>query len=365
MFFLGLILSEILHPDFDKLGVVIYGGLGLSYLLMRGKTTYTQIELFFLLFVFYLFVSIPLYKHMAYTPVYSALFFLHFGILNYILINRSANSEYIKNLFITFVNWQSVVAVIGIIDFLLFYYGITSPIRDYDVSWKTDSLYSNPNPFGIMSAIALLLAINGYVSNKRYLPFAAVVNGLAIICSGSTMAILLPGVFYIAKLPAKIVLLTATICSLIVMVVLLSNGTQIDYIGLFNKRIEIWLYGLQMWESSPYVGIGTGNFQLYSYLIPGNEIIDNRYGLHSLYMWLIVETGVIGTIIFGIFIWRYFYSVQKYRKAKFLVPFMLVLLASQITEFYLDHEEIFILIFWATVAASIARTELSENKQYV
>ncbi len=364
VFFLSLLFSDVVYPSLDKVGVIIFGVLGLSYLIKYKKMDFHYVEFFFLLYVLYLMVTVLLYDNIGNALFYIVLFMLQYGMLNYILVKKKMDSGYIEKSFFSFINWQSVVALVGVLDFIFYYYGFQSPIRDYTYSWKTDSFYSNPNPFGIMSAMVLSLMMSGCMCQKKLKYFIISVNVLAVLVSGSSMALMLPVVFFVLKIVVDKKILVIMSVAFCFFVFLFSIAVPIDYSDFFNKRLEIWSYGVQMWETSPYIGVGTGNFQIYNYLIPGNDSIDSRYGMHSMFMWLFVETGVFGLLIFLLFVSSVFYFARKYKRDQFLVPLVLVLLVSQVTESFLDHEEIFVMIFWIVIASSMSEKSwyLNERK---
>jgi len=79
--------------------------------------------------------------------------------------------------------------------------------------------------------------------------------------------------------------------------------------------------------------------------------VDENYGLHSLYLWLLVETGLVGLLIFSLYV--FLVLVNAKHKNVFVYTFVLALL-SQLTEFYLDHVEVFSLLFFILVVKIIS-----------
>ncbi len=88
-------------------------------------------------------------------------------------------------------------------------------------------------------------------------------------------------------------------------------------------------------------------FQNNAEIIVNETVKENIWGLHSMFLWLLVETGIVGIIIYIIFIaniLRLKNVPQKYKKL------FLIILFSQITEFFLDHVEYFQLLYYFKIA---------------
>jgi len=367
VFYISLILAEIVDKDFDKVGVLICGILGLVYLIIDGRRIVYFPELWYLIFTIYLAFAAVYYVNAWNALMYSLYFLLQYGVLNYFVVKNNNNNLYLIRSVVIFLYWQTAVAAIAVIDFTLYQYGVISVIRDYLVSWKSDSFYSNPNPLGIISAIVLVIMLGGYSRRVKHKKTIFVINALAVAVSGSSMAIGLVFVYavYLVLLNARALILLSFVILLpvllIVLVITLDLSVTYDVENLFNKRLEIWGHGLRMWESSPFVGIGTGNFQILSLTQDGSTVFAGKYGMHSLYMWLIVETGVIGSILFFMFVFSFMITRNNRNVKQFVLPVFVILMISQISEFYLDHEEIYILVFWMVVATGLSRGHVKKS----
>jgi O-antigen ligase len=57
------------------------------------------------------------------------------------------------------------------------------------------------------------------------------------------------------------------------------------------------------------VGLGFNNFSVYYELVTGKT----NWGPHSFYVALIVETGLVGTAVFAVFLWYLFRRLQRAR----------------------------------------------------
>jgi len=66
-------------------------------------------------------------------------------------------------------------------------------------------------------------------------------------------------------------------------------------------------------ETHPLFGLGLNNFSVYYEFVTGKD----NWGPHSYYVALLVETGLIGTILFGAFLWWVF---RRLRAARMIDP---------------------------------------------
>lgn len=79
------------------------------------------------------------------------------------------------------------------------------------------------------------------------------------------------------------------------------QGTVEDggFDGSTEKRLELYRAGVDMWKSSPIVGHG---FNAFHRLSASGGYTDVRRASHSLYIQMLVETGLVGIIVlFGLF----------------------------------------------------------------
>jgi O-antigen ligase len=61
--------------------------------------------------------------------------------------------------------------------------------------------------------------------------------------------------------------------------------------------------------TNPLFGLGLNNFSVYYEFVTGKE----NWGPHSFYVALLVETGVVGTVLFGVFLWWLFRRLREAR----------------------------------------------------
>ncbi|HUP31587.1 MAG TPA: hypothetical protein VM184_01025, partial [Gaiellaceae bacterium] len=61
--------------------------------------------------------------------------------------------------------------------------------------------------------------------------------------------------------------------------------------------------------SNPLFGLGLNNFSVYYEFVTGRT----NWGPHSFYVALLVETGIVGTALFGVFLWYLFRRLRDAR----------------------------------------------------
>jgi len=360
IFFLGYVLSIIINPEFDKLGIIIYGCIGL---LIRLKN-YNIIYFFdiLLLWIMYLIYSL-LFIYDYSLLLYICLFILQYGLMYYIYANLIKNDKNFSKWSIQIIVYQVIIVIIGIIDLVLYKFGYLSILHDYH-NWRIDSLYTNPNAFGIMSALIFLLLfyMNSNLHNlKFYKNLFLFVLFIGILISGSRMSLLLlfVGIFFkYVSIKSLMYLISSLGITLIFLLFFLD--LEIVY-EIFNKRIEIWTAAIEIFKDNSLVGIGTGMFQKTAEVHIEDTIKENIWGLHSMYLWLIIETGIVGMVIYVIFIIRVLQiniNSEGYRKI------LLLILLSQTTEFFLDHVEYFQLFFYFIIAIIAKEYYIKERNKY-
>ena len=358
VFFICLILADLVYPELDKLPVLIYGILGFYYILSGIRLTVSPAESIYFLFLLLISVSTFFIDFIGNSRVYLVLFTLQLGIFSYITYRQKLDFMYLDKSISSFINWNVFIGMIGMLDFIVFQLGIISPIRDYFYASKVDSFYANPNTFGIMASFSLifiLVNIQGF-RLKLFEFFKIIVLMISVGISTSSMAIGLVMMFFLYKLVKSrsfkmlVLLLLCMIC-MFLFIAWNADFNSISIQSLLNKRLELWRESIRLWFDSPMFGIGTGNFQFLNEVEFNGVSSTGEFGLHSLFLWLIVETGIIGSLFFSVFLLSVFYESKKRLYRKPIAAIFILILTSQLTEFYLDHEEIFIMIFWIIVVS--------------
>ena len=337
-----LVLTDISGLKFDTFSLMIIGAYGWVVMLCRMKFPVDRISIAFLMVAVYIGATSYIHPNFFNVLKYSILFFVMLGC--YMFFKTVFKDRYLYDKFNGyFILCQTFVALVGVFDYLLFKFGFVSPIRDYTVSNQVDSFYNNPNPFGIICVLALV-ALTDNKSFSRYSSYILGFSLLAgVVLSGSNMSLLLIFMWLFLRSFGFFKVLVFVAIGLFVM-----QTISFDFALVLNKRIDIWLKAHAMWVEMPIFGLGFGNFQLMNESFDLYTNINASHGLHSMYAWAVFEMGLLGFSIFVLFIIMVLVDAKK--ASTHLYVLFILLLFSQITEFFLDHEEIFILFFMATVA---------------
>jgi O-antigen ligase len=139
----------------------------------------------------------------------------------------------------------------------------------------------------------------------------------------------------------------------------------------FRGRSSEMLTGLAMFDEHPILGVGTGNYptnyQKYAQLI-GIEFRATARDPHSLYVQVLAETGILGTIAFIGMVFFLFDALNKTIRAierspylKDWLPWMnairLAILSYLMTSFVLHNA--YIRYFWILVAMALAGIQIT------
>src|ERR1041385_2185741 len=139
----------------------------------------------------------------------------------------------------------------------------------------------------------------------------------------------------------------------------------------FRGRSSEMLTGLAMFDEHPILGVGTGNYptnyQKYAQLI-GIEFRATARDPHSLYVQVLAETGILGTIAFIGMVFFLFNALNKTIRAierspylKDWLPWMnairLAILSYLMTSFVLHNA--YIRYFWILVAMALAGIQIT------
>jgi O-antigen ligase len=354
--YLSALLSELVWDPFDSVPVLVYGIVGLAAFLGRRGWRVGAVEWLYLLFCLHLLFSALFQENSERVLLYVGFYTLQFGVLSYWIREIRLRPDTFDVGMMQIVRWQSVAAVIGVVELILYFSNIESPLRNHLRSWKVDSIFKSPNIFGVMSAFVMIHLFDRKISFFRKQLLLSI-NLAAVLMSGSVMALGLVVLNRILRrFGFRISAIVGCAALLVAMDWVIANGPE-----MLNRRLEIWEAALNMWRTSPLIGVGTGNVQLEAAVIIDDRVTSGEYGTHSLILWLIAETGVTGLAIFGLFVAALFRNFLSTRWAKALYGLPIMLFVAQITENYLDHEEIFVMLFWLIVASTLV--ERNENRQ--
>lgn len=92
--------------------------------------------------------------------------------------------------------------------------------------------------------------------------------------------------------------------------------------GTADVRLEIWKAGFQMWKSHPFIGVGADNFrwvigdvQSFAQFEKFGRSLAGSIIAHSLWVEMLAELGIAGTLITGILVYRTWTDLGRIRGA--------------------------------------------------
>lgn len=190
--------------------------------------------------------------------------------------------------------------------------------------YRTNALSGDPNHLGIMLLIPLLVLTPLYLRLERghrlRVPLAVLLGFLLVVflstLSRSAMLGLLAGLV-VLSLPYR-----RYVASRALLVPLAAVGALVAY--LVYRRLEFFTvvfrartqtggsataahFGVyefipDVLSTRPLFGLGLNNFSVYYEFVTGKT----NWGPHSFYVALLVETGLVGAVLFGVFLWYVF-----------------------------------------------------------
>ncbi|WP_323114821.1 O-antigen ligase family protein [Pseudomonas guariconensis] len=338
MFFLACAL-EPMGYFFEKAMLALLGGYGA----LKISTKKSRWEVMWFLLCFYVIVQSIFLSNLAgclYGALFLCVYLMGCGISK--LYGNSFEMTYIVK---TIAWMQCVFVVFGIVEVIFVNLGKNVFYRDYFIDpYRADSFYTNPNPFAIVSVLLILMLLSVGVKwsrNKLTYLLLAIGTSLGGAAMAGLCAVIYIGVRLVSVRPIFVMLLLV-FCIFFPFLV----ETNDLVLAIYNKRVQIWDVALSMLSSNAMLGIGFGVFQKTNYLYEGG--VGPQYGLHSMYYAFLVEGGYIGFSLLLACLYvmlRRFWCLNSTYYAVFVA-----LLFSQLTEFYLDHEEIFMLLFAVCLA---------------
>jgi len=201
--------------------------------------------------------------------------------------------------------------------FLTSFWGIDVPLVSYEE--RSSGLLVDPNAYGGYLTVLFIIQLSLIIGRQAlFSPLLMKANSLLLLLgvfltfSRSAWLGLVVGLvallwFYRARLGR--IALTALPFLLIggAGLIFLFSYTLADreVVGLFSRvstiesRWQLIQTGLQLWKQSPVFGIGVGRFFEVSPLYLSTQSI-----IHNTYVWLLVETGVVGFAIFILLLLR-------------------------------------------------------------
>jgi O-antigen ligase len=80
--------------------------------------------------------------------------------------------------------------------------------------------------------------------------------------------------------------------------------------GAASPHFEVYTFVPDVLSTNPLLGLGLNNFSVYYEFVTGRE----DFGPHSFYVATLVETGLVGTVLFGVFVWWLFHRLGTARR---------------------------------------------------
>ena len=197
--------------------------------------------------------------------------------------------------------------------------------------YRPNALTSDPNHLGIMLAIPLLVLTPIYLRLERRhelcrtlgltIAFLLVVE-VATLSRSGILALLIGGLIlllpYRRFLAGRTLLAPLAGAAVVLAVVAASRWHYVETIlrsrvktggGSESAHFGVYDFIPKILHSHPLFGLGLNNFSVYYQQITGKT----NWGPHSFYVALVVETGLVGTAVFAVFLWYLFRRLHAAR----------------------------------------------------
>jgi O-antigen ligase len=198
--------------------------------------------------------------------------------------------------------------------------------------YRPNALTGDPNHLGIMLLVPLLVVTPLYLRLERghrlKVPLAALLGFLLVVelatLSRSGLLGLAVGALVLAVPYRRLLLSRAALVPLGAVALLLGwiVARNLDFFetvlrsriqtGGGSTRAHFGVYELvpDVLASNPLFGLGLNNFAVYYEFVTGKT----NWGPHSFYVALLVETGLVGMIVFALFLWFLFARLGAARR---------------------------------------------------
>jgi hypothetical protein len=214
--------------------------------------------------------------------------------------------------------------------------GGATPINLYGIVngssvYRPNALTGDPNHLGIVLLVPLLVLLPLYLRleprHRARVPLALLLGFLLIMelatLSRSALVGLLAGLLVLVipyrrlMVSRRSLALLGGVAAIVGIIVLRKLsffetviGTRVNT-GAAGNAVHFGVYGFipQVLHLHPLLGLGLNNFSVYYEFVTGNS----DWGPHSFYVALFVETGLIGAVLFGVFLWYVFQRLHAAR----------------------------------------------------
>jgi len=207
-------------------------------------------------------------------------------------------------------------------------YGAVEGVNVY----RPNALTGDPNHLGIMLIVPLLVLTPIYLRLERAsrlrLPLAALLSALLVVTlttlSRSALLGLLVGLLVLAVpyrrlLRSSALLVPLGLVTAAVALVVLRRADFFETVvrsrvavgdGSTSVHLDVYRFIPDVLASHPLFGLGLNNFSVYYEFVTGKT----NWGPHSFYVALIVESGVVGMALFGLFLLFLFRRLREARR---------------------------------------------------
>ena len=197
--------------------------------------------------------------------------------------------------------------------------------------YRPNALTGDPNHLGIMLIVPLLVLLPVYLRlghRHRLRGQLAVVLGFLLIVELATLSrsgllglgvgLLVLAVPYRRKLLSRDLLVPLAASLALVGLVVVSRFHFFEIVirsrfqtggGSASAHFGVYDFVPKVLSSHPLFGLGFNNFSVYYELVTGKT----NWGPHSFYVALLVETGLVGTAVFAVFLWYLFRRLHAAR----------------------------------------------------
>jgi O-antigen ligase len=198
--------------------------------------------------------------------------------------------------------------------------------------YRTNALTGDPNHLAIMLLVPLLVLAPVYLrlepGHRLRVPLAGLLAFLLVVflstLSRSGMLGLAVGVAVLAVPYRRLLVSRAALVPLGAVVALIGYIVyrRLDFFeAVLRSRLQaadasssvhLAVYGFipDVLSTEPLFGLGVNNFSVYYEFVTGKQ----DWGPHSFYVALLVETGIVGTALFAVFLWWLFRRLAAARR---------------------------------------------------
>lgn len=300
----------------------------------------------------------------------------------FLLVNLMRTEKWIKRCVISLVSSASIVAIIGVYEFI--FSGSSNKWLDpsfHDIiKLRVVSLLENPNILGMFLAIVFpfLLAISLQAKERNAKFLSKIVILLFIACiifswsRGAWVAVLFSSlIFALLKNRKAFRVFGVAILSVPIFSIILPSSVWERFISIVNLSDTSTAYRIYTWkgtvnaikETGPFgVGYGDASFRAVypSYSYAGIETVPHS---HSLFLQILICMGIIGIIVFAIAIFLNFQKSFEFIKENKEDPARVYVIASVASTIaaltmgffdYIWYNQRIFYLFWIVLAIGCA-----------